>query len=216
MYCSQCQGIENIFNRKKAESDLKEYRRKGPAATTRLLIEGLKAEGVEGLTLLDIGSGVGVLPNELLRVGAREATDVDASAAYLEVAKAEAAYQNHADRINYYHGDFLDIAADLSAADIVTLDRVICCYHDMDALVELSSARALKLYGLVLPRESWWLRLGLGLGNLFYRLQRNPFRVYMHPTQKVEAKVRRNGLNRRYIRQTLLWQVMVYAREPEL
>lgn len=215
MHCSQCQGIESIFDRKKAEKDLRAYRQNGPSNTTRWLLDGLKAKGVEDLTLLDIGGGVGVISNELLRAGVREATDVDASAAFLETAKEEAAHQSHADRIHFYHGDFVSIETHLPPADIVTLDRVICCYDDMEALVGLSSARARKLYGLVFPRDTWWLKIGMGLGNLICRLQRNPFRSYAHPTREVEAKVRSNGLKRQSVRQTLVWQVMIFARESE-
>lgn len=215
MHCCQCEGIETIFNQKQAEKNLKEYRQKGPAATTRLLLEGLEAEGVEGLTLLDIGGGVGAIPNELLRAGVREATDVDASAAFIKAAKEEGLRQGHADRIHFYHGDFVSIAPDLPPADIVTLDRVICCYPDMEALVGLSSARARKLYGVVLPRDTWWLKIGLGLGNLVFRMQGNPFRGYVHDTDEVETRVQSHGLKRRYYRQTLIWQVVVYGREAE-
>ena len=215
MQCSQCQGIETTFDRKLADKYLKQYRRKGPATTTRLLLDGLKAEGIQELTLLDIGGGVGVISNELLRAGVREATDVDASAAFIEAAKEEAAQQSHSDRIHFYHGDFVNIAPDLAPADIVTLDRVICCYHDLDAMVGLSSARARKLYGLVFPRDTWWLKIGLKFGNLIFRLQRNPFRSYAHSTREVEAKAQSNGLKRHYYRQTFLWQVVVYARETE-
>lgn len=149
MQCSQCQGIETTFDRKLADKYLKQYRQKGPAATTRLLLDGLKAEGVEGLTLLDIGGGVGAIPNELLRAGVSDASDVDASAAFIAAAKEEAALQSHADRIRFYYGDFVSIAPEIPPADIVTLDRVICCYHDMDALVGLSSARAQIVWGSV-------------------------------------------------------------------
>src|SRR5947199_213845 len=83
--------------------------------------------------------------------GASGATDVDASAAYLAAAREEAARQGHAERVAYHHGNFVDLAATLPPADIVTLDRVICCYHDMPALVERSSAKAARLYGLVYP-----------------------------------------------------------------
>lgn len=213
MQCSQCIGIETTFDRKLADKYLKQYRQKGPAATTRLLLDGLKAEGVRGLTLLDIGGGVGTIPNELLRAGVIEASDVDASAAYIEAAKEEAAHQDHSDRIHFYHGDFVTIAPEIPPADIVTLDRVICCYHDMDSLVGLSAARARKLYGVVYPRDTWWLKIGLRLGNLIYRLQRNPFRSYVHSTREVEAKAESNGLKRRYYRQTFLWQVVIYVRE---
>jgi hypothetical protein len=35
---------------------------------------------------------------------------------------------------------------------------------------------------------------------------------HVHPTEAIEAVVRANGLERRYYRKTLLWQVIVYAR----
>ena len=40
-----------------------------------------------------------------------------------------------------------------SRTDILTLDRVICCYPDMQKLVGLSAKRARKLYGLIYPIE---------------------------------------------------------------
>jgi ubiquinone/menaquinone biosynthesis C-methylase UbiE len=76
----------DFYNERLAASDLKRYREKGPRPWTRTLIESLKAEGVEGATLLDIGGGIGVIPHELLAAGASSATCVDASAAYLATA----------------------------------------------------------------------------------------------------------------------------------
>src|SRR3972149_5220101 len=89
MSCAQCQGIERMFDRRAAERELRQYRAAGPGGTTRLLIDALKAEGVAGLTLLDIGGGVGAIQHELLRAGGRRATAVDASSADLDAARAE-------------------------------------------------------------------------------------------------------------------------------
>src|SRR3972149_6454378 len=104
MSCAQCQGIERMFDRRAAERELRQYRAAGPGGTTRLLIDALKAEGVAGLTLLDIGGGVGAIQHELLRAGARSATAVDASSAYLDAARAEVARLGHADRGVYHPG----------------------------------------------------------------------------------------------------------------
>ena len=117
-----------------------------------------------------------------------------------------------ADRIAYQQGDFVALAPQLPQADIVTLEKVICCYPDMRALVGLSSARAGKLYGVVFPRDTWWMRLGGLVVNLFPRLQRNAFRFFVHPTEAIESVVRANGLERHYYRKTLFWQVIVYTR----
>ena len=212
MTCPHCRGAEAIFDQGTAEHDLKAYRAKGPGTTTKLLIEALKAAGIVDQTLLDIGGGVGAIQHELLKGGARSAIAIDASSAYLQAAKQEAERQGHADRVVYRQGDFVALAPQLPQADVVTLEKVICCYPDMRALVGESSARASKLYGVVFPRDTWWMRLGGWVVNLAPRLQRNPFRFFVHPTSAIEAQVRANGLKRRYYRKTLFWQVIVYAR----
>jgi magnesium-protoporphyrin O-methyltransferase len=116
------------------------------------------------------------------------------------------------ERVHYYHGNFVDLAGEIAPADIVTLDRVICCYHDMENLVGLSAARARKLYGLVYPRDTWWVKLGLELQNIYFRFRRSPFRTFTHPVRAVEAILSKNGLKRAYYRGTLVWQVVVYTR----
>lgn len=208
----QCEGIEHVFDEPYALKKLSNYRRSGPDDTTRMLVDALKAEGVEGLTLLDIGGGVGVVEHELLAAGLRHATDVDVSPAYLAAAQAEAQRRGETERITYHQGDFVALAETIPPADIVTLDRVICCYHDMETLVGLSTARARSLYGVVYPRDSWWVKVAFALENFVYRLQRNPFRAFVYPTTRVEAAITRTGLKRSFYHRTLLWQVVVYSR----
>ena len=211
MKCCQCQGIETLFNKKRVAKELKRYRKKGPDKTTRILLDALKEKGVEGMTLLEIGGGVGVVQHELLQAGATGAVNVEASTAYLESAKAEAERQGHAARIRHHHGDFVDLAPDILPADIVILNRVICCYHDMPSQVRLSSARARKLYGLVYPRDTWFVKMAASIMNLIFWVRRNPFRIFIHSTDAVDAVVLRNGLERCFYHKTAIWQVVVYA-----
>jgi magnesium-protoporphyrin O-methyltransferase len=212
MNCCQCQGIACHFNQKATAKKLRQYRQKGPDPTTRLLIEALKTEGVPGLTLLDIGGGIGAIQFALLDAGVVQATGVEASPAYVEAAREEAHRCGQAGRINLLYGNFIDLAPDIPPADIVTLDRVICCYHDMPQLVELSSVRATKLYGLVYPRDRWWVRLGYLVENFLYWLQRTSFRVYLHPTEAVETILQANGWQRCFYKTHGVWQVVLYSR----
>lgn len=212
MTCRQCQGLESLFDNKTAANDLKAYRKKGPDKTTLMLIDALKTTGVEAMTLLDIGGGVGAIQHELMKAGVSRATHVDASTAYIAVAKDEATRQGYADRVSYHHGDFVQLAQDIPVVDIVTLDRAICCYHDMPSLVGLSSARASKLYGLVYPREAWWVKLGVSIVNFGARLLRKDYRFFVHPAKAVDSILSDNGLRQQFHRKTFLWQVTVYAR----
>jgi magnesium-protoporphyrin O-methyltransferase len=210
--CGQCQGIESLFDQGIAHRELKHYRKKGPAKETRMLLDVLRDSDIEAATLLDIGGGIGAIQHELAREGVRQVIGVDASTAYLEAARTEAERQGYADRAQYIHGDFVDIAPNIEAADIVTLDRVLCCYHDMKTLVGLSAARAGKIYGVVFPQDTWWMRVGFSVINAFQRLRRHPFRVFVHQTQAVDALLGEMGFEKCYHRHTLLWQVVVYER----
>jgi 2-polyprenyl-3-methyl-5-hydroxy-6-metoxy-1,4-benzoquinol methylase len=216
MTCCQCQGIERLFDRREALRKLSAYTRHGPDQTTRLLLDAVKAKDIEGATLLDIGGGVGVTQLELLSAGVLSATDVDASSAYLDVAREEAGRRDYGERVTYHHGDFVALAPEIEPADIVMLDRVICCYHDMPALVATSAAKALRLYGLVYPRDAWWTRCYSAVENAAMRARRHPYRSFIHPTRQVDAIVRGAGLERRYYRRGVFWQVAVYARPRPL
>ncbi len=211
MVCSQCRGIENFFDRREAASKLRRYRKSGPAKSTRILIDAIKEHSVDGKTLLDIGGGVGAVQHELLKAGAAEATSVEASTAYIDAASEEAARQGHVDRLTFHHGDFIDLAPSLQPAHIVALDRVICCYHDVERLVGLSSGLATEVYGLVYPRGNWALKAAFRFFNIVLWLRRSPFRIFIHPDSVIDAAVRSNGLQRRFHRKTLLWQVVVYG-----
>jgi len=209
----QCQGIAQKFDRDYVARKLREYRRRGPATTTLQLIDALRSQGVDGMTLLDIGGGMGAIQHRLLGSGVRETVNVEASSAYLDAARDEAERLGLTDRIVNMQGDFVDVAEQLAEADLVTLDRVICCYDDMERLVTRSVERARRLYGVVYPRDTWWVRAGMALWyNARHRLRRNPMRNFVHRTAAVEAVIRRHGFERRFHRDMGAWQVAVFAR----
>ena len=213
MTCRHCQSANDIFSQQMARDELKSYRKRGPTNSTNALLKVIRAEGVAGLTLLDIGGGVGAIHHELIKSGVGSAVDVDASTAYIESSKQEAERQNHSDQISYQFGDFVDIAADIDAADIVTMDRVICCYPHVEKLVQLSSERAQKLYGVVYPRDNWLSRLLIPVFNFFvFKLRNNPFRVYIHSSQVIDSIIQQNGLNPLAARNVGVWRVAVYRR----
>lgn len=206
--------FDRHFDARHAASKLRAYRLKGPAGLTGALIEALAAGGIDGCSVLDIGGGVGVVHHELLRSGATVAVDVDASRAYTVAAHEEAVRQGHADRVRYLTGDFVALADGVEAADLVALDRVICCYADMAALVGRSAALARRRYALVYLRDSWLARFGVALENAQFRLSRSAFRTYVHRTAEVDAILAAHGLVKRLEKRTLIWQLALYERPP--
>jgi magnesium-protoporphyrin O-methyltransferase len=212
MHCCQCVGIEETFTRKTAKRELKRYRKKGPNKTTRLLIDALEKKNIQGMTLLDIGGGVGAIQHELLKAGITHTVDVDASSSYLEAAKEEGQRQGSFDRMKFYFGDFVNLAPNIAEADIVTLDRVICCYDEVEKLLRFSSVRARKFYGVVYPRLTLFVKMGVTFGNFLLWLGRSQFRIFLHPTETVDRIIRSHGLKKISYGQTLLWQVVIYGR----
>jgi hypothetical protein len=203
----------SFYNEKLAASQLHKYREKGPIPSTQALIDALKAEGVEGATLLDIGGGIGAIQHELLAAGAARATSVDASGPYLEAAREEGIRRGLGDRITYLHGDFVELAESIAPADIVTLDRVINVYPDWERLVELSAARAQRLYGLVYPRDTPMVRLVIFAMNLILRLRRKPVRASIRPRDAIERIARESGLIPQESRDVgPAWQVAIFRR----
>jgi hypothetical protein len=208
----QCEGIEQFFDPEEAERDLRSYHKSGPHHTTQMLLDAIRAEGVDGKTVLDIGGGIGAIQHELLKAGAASAVSVDGSSAYLQTAKAEAERQGFADRVTYHHGNFVELTGSLENADVVTLDRVICCYDDMESLVSLSAQRAGRLYGVVYPRRSLGARLVVGVENIWMKIKGNPFRVFVHDPSAIRSVIEGSGLTRRFAATTLVWRVELYAR----
>jgi magnesium-protoporphyrin O-methyltransferase len=207
-----CNGFAAIFDRRTAEHDRDRYRRDGPDRTTRMLLDLIRQLVTPGATVLDIGGGIGIIDHELLRAGARRAVLVEGSAAYLDVARQEAVRLELGDRIDLVEGDFVTRAGEIEPADIVTLDRVVCCYPDVDALVGRSAARARAVYGLVLPRDRWLLRLGVRLINGYYRVRRSAYRAYAHSNAVVDRLAAESGLVPRAESSTWIWRVVVYDR----
>lgn len=207
--------VGNEFGEATARRDLRSYRRSGPARTTQWLVEGLRGDGIEGLSVLDIGAGVGAVHLDLLKAGAASAVDVDGSPAYVAVAREEATRQGLVDRVTYQVGDFVTLAPTIAPADLVALDRVVCCYPDMESLVRQSVARARLRYGLVYPRDRWWIRAGSAFLNGAARLARRRIRAHVHRSAEVDKIVRGAGFAPTLQRKDLFWQVVVYERTAE-
>jgi magnesium-protoporphyrin O-methyltransferase len=210
---SCCQtDYDALFDDRAARRELADYRRHGARGTTARLIDAIRSEGVQGASVLDIGGGVGVIGAELLRAGAASLTDVDASGPYLAAARSEMGRRGYADRATFEHGDFVARAPDVAEADIVTLDRVICCYGDWIALVDRSLERARRLYGLVYPVDRWWMRLSVGVIRGISRLFGRPAPFAVHPDEAVDARIRAAGFAPILEERGISWQTVLYRR----
>ncbi|HLO28511.1 MAG TPA: class I SAM-dependent methyltransferase [Anaerolineales bacterium] len=213
MPCNCCEITDNAFSEAEARSELKNYRKRGPANQTRLILEALGSLGLKNASLLDIGGGIGVLHHELLENEIHEATHVDASSAYLKEAKEEAVRRGHGERVHFIHADFTEIANEVPKADVVTLDRVVCCYPDFRRLLKMSADHGRQALALTYPRETWYLRVGLKIMNFFQGLRNDPFRVFLHPVAEMDSLLKHQGFKRTALRRLFVWEMALYQRE---
>ncbi|HYI66002.1 MAG TPA: class I SAM-dependent methyltransferase [Candidatus Limnocylindrales bacterium] len=210
---SCCQpDYDAAFDARAAHRQLSGYRRSGVTGTTRRLLDALKTEGVADSTVLDVGSGIGVIGLEMLAAGAAAVTNVDAAQAHVAVGSREVERRGLADRAKFHLGDFVALAGELEPADIVTLHRVVCCYGDWAALISSSANRSRRLLGLVYPNDRWWIRLAIRCGNLVLRLSGQSFRGFVHPERRIDEGVRAEGFDRRLHHRGWVWQTLVYER----
>jgi hypothetical protein len=212
MSCCRGQDYDRQFGGKAVRKELRAYRRRGPRGATGRLLRLVKAAATQSPSLLDIGGGVGVIPQELLKAGASQVTSVDASDAYVAATRRLAHAFGYQERWTTVDGDFVERFGELPPADIVTLDKVICCYPDMPALVSLSAGKARKLYGIVVPKDRWWVRVAIKMDNIAMRLRRCGFQGFVHPLAEIDALVEEAGLRNTVTESYWIWSVRLYVR----
>jgi SAM-dependent methyltransferase len=214
-YMTCCAGhcaAAGFFDSRLAERDLRRYRRRGPAGSTRMLLAELRRSSLEGLHLLDVGSGIGVIPAELAAAGLTSVTLADASPAFLEVARRNVGSRYGSRPAQFILGDFTATAATLPEADVVTLDRVVCCYPDPGALLSAAAAHSRRLLAFTFPRERWLIRAGFALGNFIFQLRRNPFRIFVHSPQHMASVLEAAGFVCASHQESFMWSFNLYRR----
>ncbi len=209
--CNHCQDAGTVFNDKKANKELKRYLKKGPPRSTRLLIESLREENMQGKSLLDIGGGIGAIQHELSEDGLLSIYHVEASQAYIKVSEAEAERRGYSDRLHSWHGDFVQLAPQLPETDIITADRALCCYPYMEKFVKTCALKSRRYCALVYPVESYFIAAGIVLANLYFKLSGNDFRLYLHSRNAINEIFKAEGFELHYTAKTLMWHVDIYA-----
>jgi hypothetical protein len=205
-------GCCQIFDARRARSDARRYRKKGLDGHARRLVDHLRQRGVAGAALLEIGGGVGAIGIELLRAGAARATNVELSPGYEAEAGALLAERGLTDRVERRVLDFAARPEAVGRADVVVMHRVVCCYPEMERLVAPAAARAGRLLALTFPRDAWWVRWGIAAANLYERLRRRAFRIYLHPPAAILAAAEAGGLSATFDRTGPLWRSVVFER----
>ena len=196
----------------------KATKRPTAAKVTASLLDAITEAGVTERTVLDVGCGIGDLAIEVVARGAASGTGYDLSPKAIDEARRLAVSRGVGDRMRFEVGD--GAMLDLPAADIVVINRVVCCYPDADNLLDHTLGAARGVFAVTAPVSrgpiGWWNRLWSALENVGYRLRPTKydgFRVFIHDLDRIDERIRAAGFRRtRHEHRRIVWDLAVYTR----
>jgi magnesium-protoporphyrin O-methyltransferase len=153
-----------------------------------------------------------VIAVELAGASLASVTLADASAGYLEAARRHLAFRDASAPAQFILGDFAATSNSLPDADIVTLDRVVCCYPDVEALLRGAAARARRMVAFTYPRDLWYVHASVAVENSWYRLRQDGFRAFVHSPERMASVLEGGGFVRAARHATLVWALDLYRR----
>jgi magnesium-protoporphyrin O-methyltransferase len=201
-----------MFTASTARRDLERYRSKGIGGVERKMVASVVAGGVDGRSVLEIGGGVGALQAELLAAGASTGEIVELVAAYEPYVRELAAEKRLTDRLTFRVADVLEDPGSASPADVVVLNRVVCCSPDGVELTSTASRLARRTLVLSYPRDRVLVRLGIAAINLGQRLLGRSFRAFVHSPALLRAAAEAEGLHLHELGRGSLWEFSTMQR----
>jgi magnesium-protoporphyrin O-methyltransferase len=210
--CSKL-GLDEVFGERSARHDVNRFIRRGLPRRSRKLLDAVQQiTPVTGAETLEIGAGAGGLSVTLIERGAVRAMAVDASPAFAAAARSLADRRGIADRLVVVAADFAAHSDATPPADVVMLDRVICCYPDLPALLLPAVARARRVIALSYPRNAWWSRLLVRAANAGLTVTRRRFRMQFHRPDRVRTMLEEGGFTSRVAGHVGVWELLVASR----
>lgn len=145
--------------------------------------------------MLEIGGGIGVLQAELLRRGAASGEVIELVGAYRPYAAELAEELGVADRTHFQVLDLLAEPSSAEPANVVLLNKVICCSPEGLELVVVAADLTRRTLVLSYPRDSLLLRLAARLQHWLFRLLRRQYRFFVRPSADIARVATQAGLS---------------------
>jgi magnesium-protoporphyrin O-methyltransferase len=210
--CTYTQEANTQFGEARAREEAQAYTKNGLNRDAQAIVNAVGERGVEGASLLEVGSGIGSVTFELLKKGVAQAANVEASSAYLDMARTLAEQAGVENRVTFRRADFTQEAGQVASADIVVMHRVVCCYSDAPALVTAAAQHSLRLLTLSYPVDKWYMHLYNHFQNFIRRIKGSSFRMYVHPQQVIFETASASGLRLVNESSSGIWRIAVFER----
>ena len=205
-----CCGADLLFDVKTANKQYKKYLKKGPSKVTQSVISQLKQLQPKGI-LIDVGGGIGAIQWWFHENKSNETYHIDASSGYLSLAKNHAGKIEVLEKSHFIMGDFTDYK-DLPKADVITLDKVICCYPDFKGILNHAFKYSKNIISITYPMDGVLAQVFREFGVLFMKLSKNPFKPYVHKVSEVRDLFNSNGFELKEKNLSFPWHIETYKR----
>ena len=210
--CCDRSGYGGVFNTRVAERYARSFQKKGLDSTAGPMVSVLRSKGVDGASVLEVGAGAGTAIVSLLEAGASSAIAFEISGAYEGPARRLREERGIEAPVEWHTSDFVEVVDAVDRADVVFLNRVVCCYPDMAELVDAATSKSTGLLAMSYPRDRWQFRVLVRIMNAWQRFRRNSFRVFLHDPDAVAAQVSVAGLREAASGTTPGWHWKVWER----
>ena len=214
MNCCSSNDPTGEFFDKESKKFEKKYRKKGLEKITKSLVDGIEELGIKGMTVLDVGAGIGGAHRELLRRGASKAFATELSKEMINRASNFTDSEGFKDKVEYHLGDIVEMNGEIPEIDITMHDKVICCYEHVDALIDKTLSKTKSIYAFIMPRDRLLTKFGFNVFILVAKLLRWDFRPFIHPLQPILDKMQKAGYELKSEARTIIWHARVFQKEP--
>jgi magnesium-protoporphyrin O-methyltransferase len=201
-----------MFSPRMARRSLKRYRERGLDELEQAMVAAGGADGLDGARVLEIGGGIGTLQAELLEAGADSGEIVELVPAWEPYARELAREKGLEQRVEFRIADVIEEPGAVDPADVVVLNRVVCCSPDGVRLTGVAARLARRRLVLSFPRDRLLVRFGLGLVNGTMRMLGRSYRAFVHPRAALLAAAEGEGLTLAEADRGFIWEFVALRR----
>ncbi len=193
-----------------------DFKKSGLVKSSQILLDELTTLGIRGKRLLDLGCGVGSFSFKALERGVTSTAGFDLSSIMIGTASRLSEERGVKERASFRRDDAAKAA--LPESEIVVLDKSMCCYPNIDELLDNSSNASREYYSFILPRSDTKISriiatFVVSIGNLLSKIT-SQSRTYIHNIRKIDRVLTSRNFERVFRETSGMWLILIYRRIP--
>ncbi|OLS26543.1 MAG: tRNA (cmo5U34)-methyltransferase [Candidatus Heimdallarchaeota archaeon LC_3] len=193
-----------------SEDYFKGYEKKSIPKTAEVQIDSIIE--AKSSTVIDVGSGPGVIMIKMLDQGVQHVTGIDLSPKMIEIAQKEIEKKNLVAKTELIEGSFLEIVP--KKVDAIFLHRVLCCHPDREVMIDKSVSHDPNIITFTSLRDWKLLRGGLVVVKGIRKLIRGKFFLPFVPRfSEIDEQLKKEGYYPITTYKSKLWITKTYKKD---